>query len=217
MANHVNIAIYCNLVMIFGIVYSLVRIRDFPADDDCFELMRPVLRGSLILVYVMAGFHKLNADFFDPTVSCGGKMLGDLARMARTTPLGHSNRACFRRGDPSCRASASLLEPAPAPSPGPRRGWESSASAVLAAVIVLKPYPPDATALLVLAMAVVVTVWELVGGLLLAIPRLQAPVLAFSWTMHATLALIGFVDFGALALALLFTFVPQPYRDTFER
>lgn len=51
------------------------------------------------------------------------------------------------------------------------------------------------------------------GGPLLAVPGLQAPVLAFSWTMHATLALIGFVDFGALALALLFTFVPRPYRD----
>jgi hypothetical protein len=65
----------------------------------------------------------------------------------------------------------------------------------------------------IVAMAVGVITWELIGGPLLAIPRLQAPVLAFSWTMHATLALIGFVDFGAFALALLFTFVPGRYRD----
>jgi hypothetical protein len=212
-ANHVNIAIYCNLVMIFGIVYSLVRIRDFPADDDCFELMRPVLRGSLILVYVMAGFHKLNADFFDPTVSCAGKMLGDLARMARTTPLGIPTGLVFAAA--ILAVGHRLLSSSPLRRHLPvLAGVGVLGFGVLAAVIVLKPYPPDATALLVLAMAVVVTVWELVGGLLLAIPRLQAPVLAFSWTMHATLALIGFVDFGALALALLFTFVPQPYRDT---
>jgi hypothetical protein len=43
------------------------------------------------------------------------------------------------------------------------------------------------------------------------VPRLQAPILAFSWMMHSTLALIGFVDFGALALTLLLAFVPASY------
>jgi hypothetical protein len=63
----------------------------------------------------------------------------------------------------------------------------------------------------ILTMAVVVIGWELIGGPLFAIPRFHAPLLAFSWAMHSSLALIGFVDFAALALALLFTFVPQPY------
>lgn len=70
--------------------------------------------------------------------------------------------------------------------------------------------PPGAMAWVIPGMAVIVIAWELLGGVLLAVPRAQAAVLAFSWTMHATLALIGFVDFGALALALLLTFVPGP-------
>jgi hypothetical protein len=215
-ANHVNMAIYCNLVMILGIVYSLVRIRDYPADDDCFELMRPVLQGSLILMYALAGFHKLNSDFFDPDVSCVDKLLGDLNGMARTTPLGIPTGLVV--------AAVILLVGHRLLSSSPLRrhlpvlaGVGVLGFGVLVAVFVLKPMPdipPEAIALAVLAMAVVVTVWELLGGLLLAIPRFQAPVLAFSWTMHATLALINFVDFGALALALLFTFVPRPYRDT---
>jgi hypothetical protein len=65
----------------------------------------------------------------------------------------------------------------------------------------------------ILVMAIMILAWELVGGPLLAHPRFQPYVLAFSWSMHAALALIGFVDFGALALALLLTFVPRPYLD----
>jgi hypothetical protein len=72
--------------------------------------------------------------------------------------------------------------------------------------------PAGVPAVLIVAMVVIVIAWELIGGLLLAFPRAQLPVLAFSWGMHSTLALIGFVDFAALALALLFTFVPEPYR-----
>jgi hypothetical protein len=62
-------------------------------------------------------------------------------------------------------------------------------------------------------MAGVVICWELVGGLLLLAPRWQGPCLLFSWAMHAMLSLIGFVDFGSLAFALLFTFVPLVYLD----
>ncbi len=156
-ANHVNVAIYCNLLMMLGIGFSLGRIRDFPTDDECFRMLRPVLQASMILVYFLAGFHKLNADFVNPDVSCVRDLLGALSAVVRMPPLD--------------------------------------------------------TAWVILAMAGVVIAWELIGGPLLAVPRLQAPLLAFSWTMHATLALIGFVDFGALALSLLFTFVPGPYLD----
>ena len=49
--------------------------------------------------------------------------------------------------------------------------------------------------------------------MLLTVPRLQAAILAFSLSMHAALALVGFADFGALALALLFSFVPPSYQQ----
>src|SRR5919112_1848830 len=42
-ANHVNLAIYCNLVLMSGIIYSLVRQRGIGTDDEFFTMIRPVL------------------------------------------------------------------------------------------------------------------------------------------------------------------------------
>ena len=214
-ANHVNVAIYCNVLMMTGIVYSLIRGREVPTDDDGLELMRPLLQLSMILVYALAGFHKLNADFFDPAVSCVADLLGDLTRMARSRVAGVPTRLVLLAGFLLLvHALLSARLAGRFRSPAARVGV--IAAALLAAVLVftLAPaIPAAAMTTAILAMALVVILWELIGGPLLAVPRLQAPVLAFSWLMHATLALIGFVDFGAFALALLFTFVPGPYRD----
>jgi hypothetical protein len=214
-ANHVNVAIYCNLVMMVGITYSLVRSREFPTDDDGLELLRPVLQLSMILVYALAGFHKLNADFLNPAVSCVADLVGDLTRMAHSRVAGVPTRLVLLAG-------ILLLAHALLSARSARRSLPPMVRAavlgvtLLAAVLVFtqaSAIPPAARTTAILAMAVVVILWELVGGLMLSVPRLQAPVLAFSWTMHATLALIGFVDFGAFALALLFTFVPRPYQN----
>ncbi len=75
-ANHVNLILFCNIIMMVAMVHSFVRNRGFATDDDYFEMIRPVLRATLILVYFLAGFHKLNRDFFNPEVSCAGGMLG---------------------------------------------------------------------------------------------------------------------------------------------
>ncbi len=217
-ANHVNVAIYCNVLMMVGIGYSLVRRRDYPTDDDGMELLRPLLQLSMLLVYALAGFHKLNTDFLDPVVSCVADMVSDLGHMARSRVVGIPTRLVLLAGilllvDSllGARSAGRTL------SPVVRVG--AIGGSILAAVLAFELAPaitPAAMATAVLAMAVVVIVWELIGGLLLSVPRLQAPVLAFSWTMHATLALIGFVDFGAFALALLYTFVPRPYRDLLD-
>jgi hypothetical protein len=217
-ANHVNVAIYCNVLMIAGIVYSLARGREFPTDDDALELMRPLLQLSMILVYALAGFHKLNADFFNPAVSCVADLLGDLTRMVGSRVAGIPTRLVLLIGILllvhallSARSARRVLPPVV------RVGALGAILLAVVMVFTLAPaIPPAALTTAILAMAVVVVLWELIGGLLLSVPRLQAPVLAFSWTMHATLALIGFVDFGAFALALLFTFVPRAYRDLLD-
>jgi hypothetical protein len=77
--------------------------------------------------------------------------------------------------------------------------------------------PAGVTTAALLGMAVLVVLWEFAGGLLLLVPRFQGPLLAFSWTMHATLSLIGLVNFGSLALALLFTFLPPRYVALLQR
>src|SRR5918997_238583 len=73
--NHANIMIYCNVLMIAAMIYSFARYRSFATENDYFEMVRPVLRASLILVYCLAGFNKLNTDFLNPQVSCAGRML----------------------------------------------------------------------------------------------------------------------------------------------
>jgi hypothetical protein len=214
-ANHVNLAIYCNLFMMVAIGFSWVRMNDVPTDDACFEMLRPVLQVSVILVYVLAGFHKLNADFVNPDVSCVRRMFGDLSAMARSDVAGIPTALILAAG--VVPVAYWLLA-------GRLRGRLSRVGAglgalgllMLAALVVLKPapgIPPLAITSVIMAMAGIVIVWELIGGPLLAISRFQPPLLAFSWTMHATLTLVGFVDFGALALSLLFTFVPRPYLD----
>ncbi len=97
-ANHVNVAIYCNILMMTGIGYSLVRSREFPTDADGFELIRPLLQISMILVYALAGFHKLNTDFFDPAVSCVADLVGDLTHMAGTRVAGIPTRLVLLAG-----------------------------------------------------------------------------------------------------------------------
>lgn len=209
-ANHVNIAIYCNLLLGLGIGYSLLRRRLFPDDGDAFELVRPVLQASMILVYVLAGFHKLNSDFLDPVVSCAGDLAADLSRLTRPGRIGIPP-APVLLGAILFGAERLLRHRLERPARLALIG-----AAIVAAVIALLLAPRLPAGVLtasVLGLALVVIAWELVGGALLAVPRLQAAILAFSWIMHASLALIGFVDFGALALALLFTFVPRPYQD----
>src|SRR5918998_2475078 len=73
--NHVNIMIYCNILLIVAMIYSFARYRGSATDNHYFEMIRPVLRASLILIYCLAGFHKLNSDFLNPQVSCAGAML----------------------------------------------------------------------------------------------------------------------------------------------
>jgi hypothetical protein len=59
--------------------------------------------------------------------------------------------------------------------------------------------------------AVLVIGWELVGGPLLLITRLQRFLMPIGLSMHVVLAAVGFVDFGGLAVALLFCFVPDGF------
>jgi hypothetical protein len=210
-ANHVNLMIYCNTLMIVGIVHSLLREGAVRSDDDWFESTRPVLQVTMILVYFLAGFHKLNADFVNPDVSCVGSTVRQLWRAARSDVLGVPTSVVLAGG--IAAAAYWLLASSPLRRHLPLIRAGAAAAVLLAALFAALPLGagPPGRVPLVLALVAVILAWELVGGLLLAVPGLQLPVLVFSWTMHASLALVGFVDFGSLALALLFTFVPPAY------
>lgn len=218
-ANHVNVETYCSVVLLVAIAYSLFPMRRQWTDDDCFEMVRPVLQASLILVYALAGFDKLNTDFLDPQLSCVADLVGDLGGVVKGTTFGASNGLVFA-------AAVGAVVAALLSSRGRSRpiGLAVRAAAfvvVVAAAALAMRFAPSASsaamAFVILGMAVIVILWELVGGLLLLLPRAQAPVLAFCWMMHTTLSLIGFVDFEALALSLLFTFLPAEYLDPMTR
>lgn len=208
-ANHVNLMLCLNLAMILVMAHSLIRRRDAPEHD--YAAMLPVLRLGLILVYVLAGFDKLNSDFFDTDASCAAGMLRSVINAMQTRVLGvpvavplavavaFLGYRLLRRGrfgSSGNRAFTAVVT--------------GLAAAGLAAVLLVL-LDSQLVPVIGLIAALSVIGWELAGGLLLTVPRLQAGILAFSLTMHATLALIGFVDFGALAVALLFTFVPASH------
>jgi hypothetical protein len=46
----------------------------------------PASRAIVVVVYGWAAFHKLNADWFDPTVSCAGRLMNDWARLFPFVP-----------------------------------------------------------------------------------------------------------------------------------
>lgn len=211
-ANHVNLMLCLNLAMIVVFAHSLIRRRNAPEHD--YAAMLPVLRIGLILVYVIAGFDKLNADFFDPAASCAAGMLQSIVAAMQTRFFGvplvvpvtvvmaYLGYRLLRRGRFGTAGNRMFTVVV-----------IGTAAAGLAAVLLVLFAPQwGAVAPLIGVIAAVGVIgWELGGGLLLCIPRLQASILVFSLTMHAALALIGFVDFGALAVALLFTFVPASH------
>lgn len=214
-ANHVNIALYCNLLLMVGIGYARARKHRFPSDDDVFELVRPLLQITLVLLYSLAGFHKLNADFVDMDVSCAGMFAGLFVTMSRSELFGIPTALVVAAG--ILPAAYLLLARSRWRRHRPVVGITLGIAGVMLAVIVVRGPPSGFFAPAfeagVLATAAVILAWELGGGLLLAVPRFQAAVLPVSWIMHAMLAPINFVDFGSLALALLFTFVPRPWFD----
>jgi hypothetical protein len=220
-ANHVNVEIACSVTLLVAIGYSIARRDRFPTDDDCFELVRPVLQVTMVALYVMAGFAKLNTDFLNPTVSCVGDMMHDLRSVAGIrVPLLHLPAGPF------LIAGIGLVAAALVTARGTGRAVRPVTRASIFGLIVapgiltlgLTPAAPArAATLAVLAMSCIVILWELVGGMLLTLPRFQGPLLAFCWMMHATLSFIGFVHFGALAFAMLFTFLPPQYMDLMTR
>ncbi|MCF6388506.1 hypothetical protein L2K20_16115 [Mycobacterium sp. MBM] len=215
-ANHVNLMLCLNVAMILVLAHSLIRRRDAPDDD--YATMLPVLRSGLILVYVIAGFDKLNSDFFDPAASCAAGILRSIIGAMQTRVLGLPlvlpvavtiallGYRLLRRGRFGMAGNRTFTV-----------AVLGVGAAGLATVALVLFGPASNTAAIALIAAVAVIAWELGGGLLLAVPRLQAAIVAFSLTMHAALALIGFVDFGALAVALLFTFVPAGHAALLTR
>lgn len=211
-ANHVNFMILLNIPLILGISYSYIQ--PISTDEEFFERIQPFLRIALAIIYILAGFHKLNQDFFDPSVSCAkallftgfspilvSKVFGIPSLFLLLVSLAISifllwNRLLHRLSLLVQLFLLVLLLPF---------------SLLLSKGIVLSliTIPTAIQSTGVLALACFIASWEIIGGLLLFIHRYQGPILLVSAIMHISLGLIGFVDFSSLAFSLCFAFIPR--------
>lgn len=214
-ANHVNFLIYLNLTLMAGMVYAWIKQA---SANHYYAMMRPVLRASLLGVYFWAGFHKLNTDFLNPQVSCSSMMLYRILDMVQSNLLGIPVILIFIALTLTGLWQG-LIHPRLQPSRFQKALWIGGLSCggvlfytfIFASqdFVLLPDFILHANIYLVLG-------WELLGSILLFVPRFQAPILLFSWLMHAFIAMIGFVDFSALAGSLLFTFIPDHYLQHWQ-
>jgi hypothetical protein len=218
-ANHVNLTIFANLSIL-----ATIALRWRRSEAEVFAAMLPPLRLLIIGTFTVAGFHKLNADFINPAVSCAGRFGYAVYRALMTDPLG--------TGVPSGVALVGILLGAVLVyRRGARRihmpaiDWRGVAAPVVTilamgtAVLALVGTeaitgPVEAVVIFV---AIMVLSWQLVEGPLLLIPRFQWVAITFSLGVHATIAMAQVVDFQSIAIALLMAFVPPQVWDAWRR
>lgn len=75
--NHYLFAALVNLSILMAVVIRAVRRERVLDGGGLVELFGPAVRISLVLLYAFVVLHKLNADFFDPAVSCGAMFYGE--------------------------------------------------------------------------------------------------------------------------------------------
>jgi hypothetical protein len=71
-SNHTLFAAAVASTLLLSLAVLIIRRRRLSIDRaDLFGAFAPAVRWSLIAFYFFAAFHKLNRDWFDPSVSCG--------------------------------------------------------------------------------------------------------------------------------------------------
>ena len=218
MANHVNLVIFTNLTLIAAALYGWIRYPRQISGEFYFDLIRPILQIFTILIYTIAGFHKFNTDFFNTKVSCTGGMLFAIYDMLKTSILYIPTALIIFGGLLFILWKLTIFNKIVNLVSGIK--WDIPKITVLSitaiilittSIVAFLTIPGKVKAAIILSNAILVVLWELVGGFLLIIPQLQAPMILYSWTMHSVLALIGFVDFGSLILPFLIMFIPDNY------
>lgn len=71
-SNHTLFAVMVDATLLATIAIVMIRHRRLRVDaDEIFDTWAPAVRAAVIVLYAFVVFHKLNADFFNPAVSCG--------------------------------------------------------------------------------------------------------------------------------------------------
>ncbi len=215
-ANHVNLMILVNIALIAGIAWSYVPRAGIASDAAFFEMMAPVLRMLIIATFAVAGFHKLNTDFLDPAVSCITVLSGQMWWAFRSGFLGTALPTGLVIGGVASAAAVQLWRERRSDFAWPAVDWRALVTPLVAMAVVGSilltvigwERIDGPKAALIFAIAIFVLCWQLVEGPMLLFRRYQWVALVFSMLVHSQLAMIRIVDFQAIAVALLATFVP---------
>ena len=76
--NHIIVALCINLFWIVSISMSLIR-NELNDGGGIYRRIEPYLKYSVFILYFFSVFHKLNADFFNPEVSCAVELYSDIS------------------------------------------------------------------------------------------------------------------------------------------
>jgi hypothetical protein len=80
-SNNKTIALFMNAsILLIAAQAAWIGLRDGALRELTYDRMRVVARALLAVMYFYGIFHKINADFFDPSVSCAVALYDPLAR-----------------------------------------------------------------------------------------------------------------------------------------
>lgn len=91
-SNNKTIAVFMNAaILICAAQAAMTGLRDAQLRTQLYERMRVIARALLAVMYFYGIFHKINTDFFDPSVSCAVALYKPLASGFGLdgNPLGH--------------------------------------------------------------------------------------------------------------------------------
>ncbi|MFT3948643.1 MAG: hypothetical protein QM763_16895 [Agriterribacter sp.] len=81
--NHMFFEWLVNLTLLVTIFYFLIKAKSYninSIEDKLWARFMPAGKIALFILYFYVVFHKLNSDFFNPEVSCGGIFFEDVIR-----------------------------------------------------------------------------------------------------------------------------------------
>ena len=221
--NHTNLLVITNLSMILCLLVSYTR-ESRGSTAVFYEIAQPIARLLIIVALAVAGFHKFNRDFVNPAVSCIRQFAGDIFRVATGDFAGIGLPPILFLGLMFAIMLFLLWRQRPNLC-WPTIDWIGIATpivAILLGMFLLSSVAGDFQGyglrdLVIFFLAIAVLCWQLIEAPLLLVSRFQWVALCFSLIVHAQLAMLRIVDFQAIAIALLLTFVPAHVWNAWNR
>lgn len=84
--NNLMVTLFFHIPLLCAIAFEVILNFRRLDGEEVFQSLKPLLRYLVAIIYCFAGFHKLNSDFLNPSVSCSRWALETIGR----TYLGHS-------------------------------------------------------------------------------------------------------------------------------